>query len=106
MVVDVTATIGDIDFMPNDLLTEIIQNVKTIITTTKGTVPMDRDFGIKVTALDKPIAAAQAILSSEIVSAINRFEPRAKVTKIIYQGREQDGVLEPTVRIEVIDNGV
>ena len=41
MVVDVTATIGDIDFMPKNLLAEVIQNVKTIITTTKGTVPMD-----------------------------------------------------------------
>ena len=106
MVIDVAATNDEIKIMPSNVLEEIMQNVKMIISTAKETVPLDREFGIRATVLDKPIATAQALLSSEIVAAVNRFEPRAKVKKIIYQGKEKDGILEPTVRIEVNEDGI
>ncbi len=102
MVLDITATNAGINFAPATTLEEIAQNVRMIITTAKGSVPLDREFGIDAKALDKPLAVAQAVLSSEIVSAISKYEPRARVTKIVYQGKEQEGRLEPTVRIEVV----
>ncbi len=102
MVIDITATNAGINLAPATTLEEIAQNVRMIITTAKGTVPLDREFGIDGRALDKPIAVAQAMLSSEIASAVSRFEPRARVTKVTYTGKEQDGQLEPTVRIEVV----
>ncbi len=102
MVLDITATNAGINFAPATTLEEIAQNVRMIITTAKGSVPLDREFGIDAKALDKPLAVAQAVLSSEIVSAISKYEPRARVTKIVYQGKEQEGQLEPTVRIEVV----
>ena len=106
MVIDITATNAGINFAPTTTLEEIAQNVRMIITTAKGSVPLDREFGIDAKAVDRPIAVAQAMLSSEIASAVSRYEPRARVTKVAYQGREQDGRLEPTVRIEVVEDGL
>jgi len=39
---------------------EVMQNVRIILTTRKGTVPLDRDFGISQEFLDSPINITQA----------------------------------------------
>lgn len=103
MVLDITAQNTGVNFSPGSTMEEIAQNVRMIITTLKGSVPLDREFGINASALDKPIVVAQATLSSEIMEAVSKYEPRARVTKIVYQGKEQEGLLEPTVRIEVVE---
>lgn len=101
MVIDITADIGKISFAPSTVAEEIIQNVRTLLTTHKGNVPMDRAFGISADILDMPIGAAQAKLSAEIVGAVNQYEPRAHVQKILYEGSEQNGTLRVKVRIDI-----
>ena len=105
MVLDVDMDLNTINFAPDNVLDEIIQNVKMIITTVKGSVPMDREFGIDASVVDRPIMAVQAILTSEIMDAVSHFEPRARVTAVHYKGDAEDGILMPVVRIEVIDSG-
>ena len=101
MVVDVTAEIGPVNFAPATELEEILQNVRTIITTLKKTVPMDREFGINGEMVDLPIAAAQAKLTGEIVAAVNKYEPRASVVSVSYEGQEVEGKVITKVRIRV-----
>ena len=101
MVIDVTAELKDVKLVPDSEYEEILQNVRTIITTLKKTVPMDREFGINGELVDLPIAAAQAKLTGEIVAAVSRYEPRAKVVSVSYEGSEADGTLKPTVRIKL-----
>ncbi len=98
---DITATLDGVNFAPATELEEIAQNVRTILTTFKKTVPMDREFGISAETSDLPIAAAQATMTAEIVAAINRFEPRARVVSVDYEGVETEGVVQPKVRIKV-----
>ncbi|WP_022850651.1 GPW/gp25 family protein [Limisalsivibrio acetivorans] len=94
-------SIKDIAFFPGGHH-DIFQNVATIITTTKGSVPLDRDFGISGTFLDSPAPVAQAKLRGEIVSAIEMYEPRAYVTGVSFRG-DDDGRLWPVVQIGVKD---
>lgn len=101
MIVDVTADIGPVNFAPATELEEILQNVRTILTTLKKSVPMDRDFGISGDVVDLPIATAQAKLTGEIVAAVNKYEPRASVVSVSYEGEEVEGVVKPKVRIKV-----
>ncbi len=89
-----------IDFAPASEVTEILQNLRTIITTTKYSVPLDRDFGINADALDKPMAVAQAQLQSDIIMAIKTYEPRVTVTSISFTGTD-DGVLIPKVQVMI-----
>lgn len=98
---DITGTLEKIDFGATGIK-EILQNVKTILTTMKYSVPLDRNFGITGKALDQPTPVAQAILTAEIVGAINKYEPRVRVTKVSYDA-ELDGKLVPKVRVIIND---
>lgn len=101
---DITAELDRVDFAPASTTLEILQNVRTILTTARGSVPMDRDFGIDAEVVSMPIATAQAKLTADIIATVMKYEPRAKVKKIIYEGDEESGQIRPTVRIEVVEN--
>ena len=100
MTIEITATLERINFAPSTLQEEVIQNVKTLLTTMKYTVPLDRNFGIMANAVDEPMPVAMAKLSSDMIDAINQYEPRCRVTQIFFDG-DDDGKLTPRVRIEI-----
>lgn len=99
--VDVDTNLAEVNFSPPDEATEIIQNVKTILSTLKGTVPMDREFGISGEIIDLPISAAQAQMTAEIVDAVNKYEPRAQVVSVNYEDTETDGNVVAKVRLKI-----
>ncbi|MBE0470522.1 MAG: GPW/gp25 family protein [Methyloprofundus sp.] len=100
---EITADFDNVDFSPNTEIKEILQNVKTILATRKGTVPLDRNFGIDWSFVDQPIAVAQATLSAEVIPQIKRYEPRAKVIRVGFENQKgaQEGTLRPRVVIGV-----
>ena len=79
---------------------EVLQNVRVILTTIAGTVPMDRAFGLDTSSVDEPIELAQARMTPVIIDAIRQFEPRAEVVKVSYEHAEP-GVLVPRVELRV-----
>lgn len=104
MIYDVLAQpVQDIDFAPASKAAEILQNLRTIITTAKYSVPLDRDFGFNAEMLDNPVNAAQAQLQSEIIMAIKAYEPRVTVTGITITGTD-NGVLIPKVQVMINDD--
>mgnify|MGYP000904414509 FL=1 len=103
MIYDVTQEVGAVDFAPASRTAEILQNVRTILTTLKKSVPMDREFGISGEVVDLPIASAQARLTSEIVAAVNKYEPRAQALGVFYRGDGEEGVLNTTVKVRLRD---
>ena len=106
---EVTAELNEIKIMPATELEEILQNVKTILTTIQGTVPLDREFGVDKKILDLPISAVQAKISAATVKAINKFEPRAKVRKVFYDNTDResaDGILKPRVTVEIVNENL
>ena len=100
MEIDVTATLDAVDFAPANVVVEIVQNVRTIFSTAKYSVPLDRLFGVDVTMLDRPTPKAMAALQAEVVAAIHRYEPRCRVTRVRFDG-DLDGRLVPKVRIKI-----
>lgn len=81
---------GQVNFAPANEAEEILQNVIAICTTPKYSVPLDREFGIDATLLDAPMSKAGAKYKSEIIQAIRKFEPRARVKRIEFF-RDIDG---------------
>ena len=61
---------------------EVLQNVKTIITTPIFSVPLRRNWFIDLSLLDNPMNVAQAKLRSHIYELIKVHEPRAVVKEI------------------------
>ena len=84
----------------DDRVASILQNVSIIVSTPKGTVPLDREFGISNTFLDKPLPVARVLAISEIREAIERYEPRARVLNISFEHSES-GRLIPKVEVEI-----
>mgnify|MGYP003434238146 CR=1 FL=1 len=104
MTYDVLAiSTGGINFAPASEAEEILQNVRTIITTPKFSVPLDRDFGIDCSVVDRPMPVAQAQLASDIITAIKEYEPRASVSGITYEATI-DGNLRPKVQVTIEDD--
>jgi phage baseplate assembly protein W len=81
----------------------IMQRVRTILSTAKGTVPLDRDFGVDARMLDKPLPAAKALLTAGIVAAIETYEPMVTVLSVYFKddGMSGDGQLTPVVRLKI-----
>ena len=100
MIIDIVGTLEQINFAPTSIQEEVIQNIKTLLSTMKFTVPLDRNLGIIANALDEPMPVAMAKISSDVIDAISQYEPRAKVTQISFDG-DIDGKLIPKVRIEI-----
>ena len=89
-----------IDIAPKNDVNEILQNVRTILATTKGTIPLDREFGIDGSVIDMPTMQAQAYLTNEIFQAIRRYEPGVSIDNITFDG-EITGKLIPKVVITI-----
>ncbi len=85
-----------IDFEPETEEEEVLQNIKTICSTPKNSVPLDREFGIDIDPLDKPTPAAKAQIQREIIRAIKKYEPRAKIESVDFVS-----VNESQFRVEV-----
>lgn len=72
------------------------QNIRTIVTTFTGTCPFDREFGIDADIIDLPTPVATALLEVNIISAIEKYEPRATVTNI--EINVEEGKLIPVIK--------
>lgn len=77
-----------INFAPLTVLDEVDQNIKCILTTVAGTVPLERAFGLDSSSTDLPTPFLQSQMTNKIVAAIQDYEPRAVVDNVTY---ESDG---------------
>lgn len=95
-----------INFAPGSEVEEILQNVRTILSTRIGTVPLDRDFGIDWSFIDSPLPAAKALFQAAVIDAILDYEPRANVVSVELEedyNSAMDGVLKPVVTVSIGD---
>ena len=97
--VAVTA-LSEVNFAPSSEEAEVVQNVRTILATRVGTVPLDRDFGVSWEHLDKPLPVARSLMRAEVIEAIERYEPRANIESVEFEETESDtmeGISRPRV---------
>ena len=81
---------------------DVIQNVRTILTTPKGTQPLDRDFGISLEFLDSPVLTVRAKAEQECFMAIRKYEPRAVLKEIKWDIDVLSGKFWPDILIQVV----
>lgn len=100
--VAVTA-LSEVDFAPKTETEEVVQNVRTILATRVGTVPLDRDFGLSWEHLDKPLPVARSLMRAEVIEAIARYEPRANIETVEFEETASEA-MEGIGRLRVILN--
>lgn len=89
-----------INFAPETLAEEVLQNVITLCTTAKFSVPMDREVGVEALFVDEPVNRARAKFTHEVIRAVRKFEPRAEITRVTFDG-DMDGKVYPRVRVRI-----
>ena len=93
-------TPGKLNLAPETLEEEVLQNVAIIVSTPKFSVPLDRGQRF----IDKPIQVAQSILISEVLDAVEEYEPRAEVTNVTFETGETPGLMVPVLEVNIVDN--
>ena len=66
----------------NDPVKSILQNIRLIVATRKGTVTMYRAFGTEQAYIDKPTSVAETLAAADLREAIRIYEPRATLLDI------------------------
>lgn len=94
----------NINFRPADVLEEIHQNITTILSTYKFTVPLFREFGFDARFIDKPMAILQPLYVKEVIETIEKYEPRVIIEEVKLTA-ELDGIAHPII-IFTLRNGV
>ena len=98
-----------LDAMPKNItfgatgVLAVMQNVRTILTTRKGTQPLDRDFGISFDFLDSPALLTRAKAEQECFMALRKYEPRAVLKEIRWDSDITSGKFWPDVLIQVVE---
>lgn len=78
------------------------QEIRTVLATRKGSVPLDRDFGLTWDYVDLPITEAMPYMVAEIGQQLEKYVPRIRVRDISFSSTEPvEGVLCPSVTVEI-----
>lgn len=97
----VTLNPKEINFMPDNEIVEVLQNVYTILSTAQYSAPLFREFGTSATYLDEPHAVARMKHTKEVIEVVERYEPRVFVVEVIYYSDEKDGKIYPAVKVRL-----
>lgn len=63
----------------------------TIFTTHKYTVPLFRDFGLDMDALDQPTPRGMALLRNAMYEVVEKYEPRAELVSVAFEQVDRNG---------------
>lgn len=97
-----TKNLGNITLNEKDTIKAVLQNIKIILMTRQFSVPLYRNFGLPMQFVDRPMAAARAMLIAEINNAISEYEPMATVVDIVLETDiKTPGILHAIVEVNI-----
>lgn len=97
----VSANTDTLQFGELDTVSSILQNIRVLLSTPKGSVPLYRDFGVDMDFVDLPLPAAEQRARVALKESIEQWESRVTVKSISFS--RADGTLVPTVEVEIIN---
>lgn len=65
-------------------LAGLAQEIRMVLATRKGSVPLDRDFGLSWDHVDRPMGEAMQYMVAEIGQQLERYVPRIRVRDISF----------------------
>ena len=102
-VVASTSDIRQLAMSETDTVRNILQCVKCILSTRKGTVPLYREFGVDMSYIDKPMQIARQMMYVAVAEAVQEFEPRVEVVDVFTQNdTDNPGRMIPTVEVRIL----
>ena len=85
---------------------DLYKQLNNLLSTRKGTVPINRDFGLDWNVLSKPLDEAESDFVAELMEQIEAYIPELKASEIAFAVDPENGKIVPTITIERSeDNG-
>lgn len=78
----------------------LYQEAETLLSTRKGTLPLNRDFGMDWDMLSEPIEEAQNDLMVSLAEQVERFIPGLAIAEIVFEMDSEKGELIPVISFE------
>lgn len=75
----------ELTFEDTSLEKGIIEQVAFLIATPMGTVVCDRDFGLDMGFIDKPLDIAESMFASELSIKLARYIPAVKLVRVTFK---------------------
>lgn len=90
------------DFTTDDeqKVDDIRRCLSMLYATRTGEQPLDREFGIDFSFLDKPLPVAKNLFAVEVVAKTQVYEPRVAVQAVTYEFEEQEGRMYPVIHLQ------
>lgn len=63
---------------------QVDKNLRMLFGTYKGSIALDRDYGIDISVLGLPLVAVEARLTAEIITAAAKYEERVDILDISF----------------------
>ena len=79
----------------------VAQRVSVFLAMRRGTVPLDRQFGLPGDLLDAPSSRTAARLRAEVVAGLARYVPEVRVVSVEVLA-DADGRVEPRVTLAFV----
>lgn len=87
-----------INWSPATEVEEVDQNVRTLLVTAPGSVPLSRALGTPQDVVDTPESVAGARLAADVIKAVRTYEPRVAITQVVVEATA-DGKLAVTATL-------
>lgn len=94
-------SLDNIQMMPETEKEEILQCIKTIMTTTAGECPMCREIGVSKDALHRRDATAKVMLTRDIFVAVQDQETRVNLKTVDFDENGNSGILNARLEVEM-----
>ena len=85
-----------------DTWADVLRCLTVLYGTRVGEQALDRDFGIDWSFLDQPLTMAKAMIESELIKKTRKYEQRAQVEQVTWEGEFQSGILRPKVVVALV----
>ncbi|MBO5145004.1 MAG: lysozyme [Lachnospiraceae bacterium] len=83
--IDVRRAVIKLDGFAEDDAEDIRRCLMTLYSVRVGEQPLDRDFGIDNSFLDRPVNIAKNLFALEVIEKTKKYEKRAEVDKVEYE---------------------
>ncbi len=79
---------------------DLYKQLNNLLSTRKGTIPINRDFGIDWNVLSQPLDEAESSFVVELMEQIEAYIPELKASEIEFAVEPENGKIIPTITIE------
>lgn len=79
---------------------DLYKQLNNLLSTRKGTITINRDFGIDWNVLSQPLDEAESSFVVELMEQIEAYIPELKASEIEFTVEPENGKIIPTITIE------